>query len=154
MIKETVYVAINKNDEIQWVEGSSSKTRWFRTNKYLTKAVEYHNRNYSDDKWKVRKCMIVEDCCAFYMPPDNPEESEEDYEIDFIQPKKIVGKLISIEVLDKIRAEIVDWQTDIHDNENDAESHDFIFERIYEIFDEYKAESEDRRIGNDSNNTF
>ena len=27
-------------------------------------------------------------------------------EIDFIQPKKTVGKLISVEVLDKIRAEI------------------------------------------------
>lgn len=27
-------------------------------------------------------------------------------EIDFIQPKKTVGKLISVDVLDKIRAEI------------------------------------------------
>lgn len=27
-------------------------------------------------------------------------------EIDFIQPKKIVGKLISADVLDKIRAEV------------------------------------------------
>ena len=46
------------------------------------------------------------------------------------------------DVLDKIRTEITDWQTDIHDNENDAEIHDFIFERIYEILDEYKAESD------------
>ncbi len=42
-------------------------------------------------------------------------------------------------VLDKIRAEITDWQTDIHDNEYDAETHDFVFERIYEIIDKYKA---------------
>lgn len=42
-------------------------------------------------------------------------------------------------ILDKIIAEIADWQTDIHDNEHDAESHDFVFERIYEIIDEYKA---------------
>lgn len=41
-------------------------------------------------------------------------------------------------ILGKIRAEIMDWQTDIHDNEHDAESHDFVFERIYEIIDEYK----------------
>lgn len=47
-------------------------------------------------------------------------------------------------VLDKIKADIKDWQIDIHDNENDAETHDFVFERIYEIFDEYKAESEDK----------
>lgn len=46
-------------------------------------------------------------------------------------------------VLDKIRAEIKDWQTDIHDNEYDAESHDFVFERVYEIMDNYKAESEE-----------
>ena len=45
-------------------------------------------------------------------------------------------------VLDKIRAEINDWQTDIHDNEYDAEEHDFVFEQIYEIIDEFKAESE------------
>ncbi|MBR2248563.1 MAG: hypothetical protein IJ880_16365 [Bacilli bacterium] len=43
-------------------------------------------------------------------------------------------------VLDKIRVEIKDWQTDIHDNEYDAEKHDFVFERIYEIIDMYMAE--------------
>ena len=43
-------------------------------------------------------------------------------------------------ILDKIRAEITDWQTDIHDNEYDAEEHDFVFERIFEIIDKYKAE--------------
>jgi hypothetical protein len=65
MIRETIYVAINKNDEIQWVIGSSSKTRYFRTNKYLTKAVDYHNECHPDDIWKVRRCLIVEDV------PDN-----------------------------------------------------------------------------------
>lgn len=43
------------------------------------------------------------------------------------------------ELLGKIRAEITDWQIDIHDNEHDAEIHDFVFERIYEIIDEYKG---------------
>lgn len=42
------------------------------------------------------------------------------------------------DILDKIRAEITDWQNDIHDNEYDAEKHDFVFERIFEIFDEYR----------------
>lgn len=32
--------------------------------------------------------------------------NEEQEQIDFIQPKKVVGKLISVDVLDKIRAEI------------------------------------------------
>lgn len=44
--------------------------------------------------------------------------------------------------LDKIRAEIKEWQTDIHDNEYDAENYDFVFERIYEILDKYKVEGE------------
>ena len=48
-----------------------------------------------------------------------------------------------IKVLDKIKAEIKDWQTDIHDNEYNAEKHDFVFERIYEIIDEYRTESEE-----------
>ena len=45
-----------------------------------------------------------------------------------------------IQVLDKVRKEIKDWQVDIHDNEYDADKHDFVFERIFEIIDEYKAE--------------
>ena len=39
--------------------------------------------------------------------------------------------------LDKIRAEIEDWQTDIHDNEYDAKDYDFVFEQIFEIIDKY-----------------
>ena len=65
IIRETIYVAINKNDEIQWVEGSSKKTRYFRTDKYVNKAVDYHNEYNPDDIWKVRRCLIVEDV------PDN-----------------------------------------------------------------------------------
>lgn len=47
-----------------------------------------------------------------------------------------------ITMLDKIKAEIEDWQTDIHDNEYDAEKYDFVFEPIYASIDKYKAESE------------
>lgn len=36
----------------------------------------------------------------------------------------------------KLIKDIKDWQEDIHDNEYDANKFDFIFERIYEIFDE------------------
>ena len=58
---------------------------------------------------------------------------------------KLILELLEQEpVIDKIRAEIKDWQTDIHDNEYDADKYDFVFERIFEIIDEYKAESEDK----------
>lgn len=49
-----------------------------------------------------------------------------------------LSDFIKADVLDKIRAEITDWQNDIHDNEYDAEKHDFVFERIFEIIDEYR----------------
>lgn len=68
----------------------------------------------------------------------------EDTELDntdhiyFTTPSGKRVDFIKADVLDKIRAEITDWQTDIHDNEHDAETHDFVFERIYEILDEYK----------------
>jgi hypothetical protein len=68
MIKEIVFVAINHDDEIQWVKGSSSKTRYFRTNKYLKGAVENHNKYHPEDIWKVRKCVILE---------VEPQESED-----------------------------------------------------------------------------
>lgn len=48
-----------------------------------------------------------------------------------------------LDTLYKIKAEIMDWETDIYENEYDAETHDFVFERIYEIIDELEAESED-----------
>lgn len=67
MIKENIFVAINRKDEIQWVKGSSSKSRYFRTDKYLKSAVEYHNKYHSEDIWKIRKCVILE---------EEPQESE------------------------------------------------------------------------------
>jgi len=73
MIKESIYVAINHNDEIQWVIGSSSKTRYFRTDKYLKKAVDYHNKLHPEDIWKVRKCLIVEDI------PETDRRTRQDY---------------------------------------------------------------------------
>ena len=73
------------------------------------------------------------------LPSVTPQEPKPIVEIDLYSVIK--QKYIEREVLDKIRAEIEDWQTDVRDN--DAEIYDFIFERIYEIFDEYKAGSEE-----------
>lgn len=56
-----------------------------------------------------------------------------------------LSDFIKADVFDKIRTEIKGWQDDIHDNENDADEHDFVFERIFEIFDEYR-ESEVKRM--------
>lgn len=70
MIKENIYVAINHNDEIQWVTGSSSKTRYFRTDKYLKRAVKFHNTAHPEDIWKIRKCIILEDSDNFLSEVD------------------------------------------------------------------------------------
>jgi hypothetical protein len=61
MINEVVYCAVNDRDEVQWVQGSSSKTRYFRTDRYLKKAVRYHNTFHGDDYWHIAKCNLVED---------------------------------------------------------------------------------------------
>ena len=78
MIKENINVAINRNDEIQWVQGSSKKTRYFKTDRYLKRAVEYHNKYHPDDIWKVRKCVILEDEPNCSEKPNNCEHITED----------------------------------------------------------------------------
>ena len=57
---EYVFCAVNDRDEIQWVTGSSSKTRYFKTDKYLKQAVEYHNTWHGDDPWRVAKFELNE----------------------------------------------------------------------------------------------
>ena len=59
-------------------------------------------------------------------------------ELDFLTNEE--KKLVVSQVLSKLRSDIKDWQTDIHDNEYDANKHDFVFERIFELIDEYKLE--------------
>ena len=62
-------------------------------------------------------------------------------EIDFIQPKKIVGQLISIDVLDKIREEIANIYCSRYcENPYTAAA---IREKALEIIDKYRAESEE-----------
>lgn len=55
---EYIYCAVNEDNEIQWVIGSSSKTRYFRDTRYLKQAVEYHNRNHAQ-LWHIQKYKLV-----------------------------------------------------------------------------------------------
>lgn len=64
------------------------------------------------------------------------------YDLGFKDGKEKAKPLEQESVLDKVRAEIKDWQVDIQDNEYDADKYDFVFERIFEIIDEYKAEKD------------
>lgn len=92
----------------------------------LLKAVNILRASYNSVKTELKSC---EDW-KFY------------YQQGYAQVKRDL-EWTRNEVLDKIRAELKDWQTDIHDNEHDAETHDFVFERLYEIIDEYRTESEE-----------
>ena len=94
-------------------------------------AVYIEKLEKGEDLYKMGYLDGVSNYIEILLKIKNKKESEEEND-------RLLG------VLDKIRAEITDWQTDIHDNEYDAEIHDFVFERIYEILDEYKAESEER----------
>ena len=64
-VDENIYCAMNNQGEIQWVVGSSSKTRYFKTDRYLKTAVSYHNKYHPDDPWRVAKfrllCVEVEE---------------------------------------------------------------------------------------------
>ena len=68
-------------------------------------------------------------------------------ELDFKRPKKIVGKLISADVLDKIRAEIDEYksrQLTLAIGVDDLEKGKQIaLEYVLAILDKYKAESEE-----------
>lgn len=58
-MEEYVYVAVNDKDEVQWIRGSSSKTRYFKTDKYLKQAVEYNNKYHPDKPLFIKKCKLV-----------------------------------------------------------------------------------------------
>ena len=62
--------------------------------------------------------------------------NEENFELDFIQPHKTVEKLISVNVLDKIRAELIQ---SIQNGTLKIESGN---EELFRIIDKYKVESE------------
>lgn len=50
---ENVYCAVNNRDEIQWVQGLSSKTRYFKTTGHLKTAVRFHNIYHPNDPWHI-----------------------------------------------------------------------------------------------------
>lgn len=73
---EFVYCAVDTEGKIQWVQGSSTKTKYYATDKHITKAVEYHNRKHSNDPWKVQRFALVRaDSKAF-----DSEEDQQTYE--------------------------------------------------------------------------
>lgn len=61
MVIEHIFCAVDCNDEVQWVLGSSKKTRYFKTDRYLKTAVEYHNNYHPDNPWRVVRFRLVED---------------------------------------------------------------------------------------------
>ena len=68
-------------------------------------------------------------------------DEEEVSELDFIQPHKTVEKLISVDVLDKIRSEIEQMDFDFWDSYDHT---DTIRAMVLSIIDKYKAESEEK----------
>lgn len=66
-------------------------------------------------------------------------------EIDFIQPKKTVGKLINIEVLDEIRSEIeqkIVRRSGLSHTRSERDRNDAFLE-VLDIVDKYRKEQED-----------
>lgn len=57
---EYIYCAVNSKNEIQWVNGSSKKTKYYVTDKHVKKAIEWHNKYYPNDIWHVAKFELKE----------------------------------------------------------------------------------------------
>ena len=57
-----VYCAVDKNNNIREVRGSSQRTTYFKTDKYLKGAVERHNklRLSHVDEWRIARFKLVE----------------------------------------------------------------------------------------------
>lgn len=71
-------------------------------------------------------------------------------ELDFIAPKRIVGKMISVDVLDKIRAEIMNCLKALDDIEkfniyhpNEIEARRLTYQQCLGFIDKYREESEE-----------
>lgn len=56
-----IYCAVDKNDNIVEVRGSSRRTTYFKTDKHLKGAVENHNKLYPEDEWRVVRFKLVEE---------------------------------------------------------------------------------------------
>ena len=56
---EYIYCCVNNREKIQTMPGSSQHTRYFKTDKWLKKAVERHNQMYGD-MWRVGKFELKE----------------------------------------------------------------------------------------------
>ena len=59
MKPEYVYCAVNKYGEIQWVYGSSRKTRYFKTARYLSHAIRCHNEESKKDPWLMVRFKLT-----------------------------------------------------------------------------------------------
>ena len=57
---ECVYCAVNSDNEIQWVDGSSSHTKFYLTDRHLKNAVDYHNKYNPCDIWRIAKFELKE----------------------------------------------------------------------------------------------
>lgn len=65
-MKNYVYCAVNKNHEIVEMSGSSSKTTYFKTDRYLNKSVELHNKYNENNPLHVVKFQLVPDCMVLF----------------------------------------------------------------------------------------
>lgn len=57
---EYLYCAVDDFGHIKTVEGSSRRTKYFRTTTFLKRAVARHNLFYEDDPWHIGKFELKE----------------------------------------------------------------------------------------------
>lgn len=81
MKAEYVYCAVDEGNEIKTVQWSSRKTRYFRTTKFLERAVARHNLFYEKDQWRIAKFELVEVQASAH-PTGGSQETESEVSED------------------------------------------------------------------------
>ena len=59
-MSEYVYCAVDSKNEIRAMKGSSTQTRYYKTDKHVQHAVKYYNKYNPEDKLRVGKFELVE----------------------------------------------------------------------------------------------
>ena len=115
----------------------------------VVKEIREHCRNNccrSCEAYTVDGCVFMSSYPNEWVYRKAESEEQDMDEIDFIQPKKTVGKLISVDVFDKMKDEFISRYPKNSAGELEMNGTFCVFslKEILYIIDKYMAESEDK----------
>lgn len=146
-LKDSIYDMTKKIHKLPSVTPQSKTGHWItHEEKFNTLGIAVKGGvKCSECGYTTHNTLHMELGCPFKFCPNcgakmiDLQESEDMEEIDFIQPKKTVGMLISIDVLDKIKSEIEHEKIQYPPSAGYYKA----IMKVLQIIDKYKVESEE-----------